>query len=76
MFQVVFFMGKRFMSENTLRHSRSTLGDDISFCNHDLNKQEGRIGQEIPTVLSCCERRVAIPLPARGSRTRFLRFGH
>ncbi len=33
MFQVVFFMGKRFISENTLRHSRSTLGEDISLTN-------------------------------------------
>jgi len=33
MFQVVFFMGKRFISENTLRHSRSTVGDDLSLTN-------------------------------------------
>jgi len=33
MFQVVFFMGKRFVSENTLRHSRSDIGDDVSLTN-------------------------------------------
>lgn len=29
MFQVVFFMGKHFVSENTIRHSRSTVGEDV-----------------------------------------------
>jgi len=33
MFQVVFFMGKRFMSENTFRHSRSTVGQDVFLTN-------------------------------------------
>jgi len=33
MLQVVFFMGKRFTSENTLRHSRSDIGDDVSLTN-------------------------------------------
>jgi hypothetical protein len=33
MLRVVFFMGKRFMSENTLCHSRSDIGDDVSLTN-------------------------------------------
>lgn len=33
MFQVAFHMGKHLISENTLRHSRSTVGEDIDLTN-------------------------------------------